>query len=71
VEAALDDDRIRLADLMAALSLATDLGLGQPLEHELGVCLAGVRLRRLLRDGRTGLRSLASPRWWRLTTYRL
>ena len=46
---------------MAALSLATDLGLGQPLEHELGVCLsaleladrlgcaAGGALRRLLR----------------------
>ena len=29
---------------MAALSLATDLGLGQPLEHELGVCLAALEL---------------------------
>jgi HD-GYP domain-containing protein (c-di-GMP phosphodiesterase class II) len=38
------DDHIRLAELMAALSLATDLGLGQPLEHELGVCLAALEL---------------------------
>jgi HD-GYP domain-containing protein (c-di-GMP phosphodiesterase class II) len=38
------DDRIRLAELMAALSLATDLGLGQPLEHELGVCLSALEL---------------------------
>jgi HD-GYP domain-containing protein (c-di-GMP phosphodiesterase class II) len=44
VGAALDDDRIRLAELMAPLSLATDLGLGQPLEHELGVCLAALEL---------------------------
>jgi HD-GYP domain-containing protein (c-di-GMP phosphodiesterase class II) len=29
---------------MGALSLATDLGLGQPLEHELGVCLAALEL---------------------------
>ncbi len=29
---------------MAALSLATDLGMGQPLEHELGVCLAALEL---------------------------
>ncbi len=29
---------------MAALSLATDLGLGRPLEHELGVCLAALEL---------------------------
>jgi len=35
---------IRLAELMAALSLATDLGLGQPLQHELGVCLAALEL---------------------------
>jgi HD-GYP domain-containing protein (c-di-GMP phosphodiesterase class II) len=44
VEAAPRDDRIRLAELMAALSLATDLGLGQPLEHELGVCLAALEV---------------------------
>ena len=44
MQAAPADDRIRLAELMAALSLATDLGLGQPLEHELGVCLASLEL---------------------------
>ena len=44
MEAAPHDDRIRLAELMAALSLATDLGLGQPLEHELGVCLSALEL---------------------------
>src|SRR5690606_11589608 len=31
--------RIRLAELVAALSLATDLGTGQPLEHALRTCL--------------------------------
>jgi HD-GYP domain-containing protein (c-di-GMP phosphodiesterase class II) len=35
---------IRLAELMTALSLATDLGLGRPLEHELGVCLSALQL---------------------------
>jgi HD-GYP domain-containing protein (c-di-GMP phosphodiesterase class II) len=29
---------------MAALSLATDLGLGQPLENELGICLSALEL---------------------------
>ncbi|MGH2713252.1 MAG: HD domain-containing phosphohydrolase [Thermoleophilaceae bacterium] len=44
MEAAAPEDRIRLAELMVALSLATDLGLGQPLEHELGVCLSALDL---------------------------
>jgi HD-GYP domain-containing protein (c-di-GMP phosphodiesterase class II) len=44
VAAARPEDRIRLAELIASLSLATDLGLGQPLEHELGVCLAALEL---------------------------
>ena len=38
------NDRIRVAELMASLSLATDLGLGQPLEHELGICLSALEL---------------------------
>ncbi len=42
--AAARGDQVRLAELMAALSLATDLGLGQPLDHELGVCLAALEL---------------------------
>ena len=37
-------DHFRLAELMAALSLATDLGLGRPLERELGVCLSALEL---------------------------
>lgn len=36
--------QIRLAELMAALSLALDLGTGQPLEHELGICLSALDL---------------------------
>src|SRR5512138_427915 len=35
---------IRLAELMAALSLATDLGMGQPLEFALSSCALSVRL---------------------------
>ena len=38
------DHQIRLAEVMASLSLATDLGLGQPLQHELGVCLSALEL---------------------------
>jgi HD-GYP domain-containing protein (c-di-GMP phosphodiesterase class II) len=34
-----DTARIRLAELVAALSLATDLGMGQPLEQALRTCL--------------------------------
>jgi HD-GYP domain-containing protein (c-di-GMP phosphodiesterase class II) len=37
-------DRIRLAELIASLSLATDLGLGQPLERELRISLAALEL---------------------------
>ena len=38
------DSGVRLAELMAALSLATDLGMGQPMEFALSSCLLGVRL---------------------------
>jgi HD-GYP domain-containing protein (c-di-GMP phosphodiesterase class II) len=34
----------RLAEVVAAFSLATDLGLGQPMEHGLRSCLIGIRL---------------------------
>ena len=44
MHAAPTGDRIRLAEPMAALSLATDLGLGRPLERELGICLAALEL---------------------------
>ena len=43
-----DDGRsggcLRLAELMAALSLATDLGMGQPLEHALRTCVVAMRI---------------------------
>ncbi|MFN8456425.1 MAG: HD domain-containing phosphohydrolase [Anaerolineae bacterium] len=35
---------VRLAELMVALSLATDLGMGQPLEFALSSCVLAVRL---------------------------
>jgi HD-GYP domain-containing protein (c-di-GMP phosphodiesterase class II) len=36
--------RIRLAELIALLSLGTDLGLGQPMEHVIRQCLIALRL---------------------------
>ncbi len=42
--------RLRLAELMAALSLATDLGMGQPMEQALRTCLIATEL-----AGRMGL----------------
>jgi hypothetical protein len=35
---------VRLADLVAALSLGVDLGFGQPMEHVLRQCLIALRL---------------------------
>src|SRR5258707_10320815 len=35
---------VRLAELLAILALATDLGLGQPMEHVLRQCLISRRL---------------------------
>jgi HD-GYP domain-containing protein (c-di-GMP phosphodiesterase class II) len=37
---------LRLSELVAALSLATDLGTGQPLEHALRTCLLSLELSR-------------------------
>jgi len=39
-----NDSGVRLAELMAALSIATDLGLGQPMEFALSSCIIAVRL---------------------------
>ncbi|MGZ4190275.1 MAG: HD domain-containing phosphohydrolase, partial [Actinomycetota bacterium] len=36
--------RLRLAELLAVLSLGVDLGLGQPMEHVLRQCLIALRL---------------------------
>src|SRR5213595_2330521 len=43
---AVDTDRahVRLAELVAALSLGIDLGFGQPMEHVLRECLIALRL---------------------------
>ena len=38
------DSGVRLAELMAALSIATDLGMGQPLESALCSCVVAMRL---------------------------
>ncbi|MGH2904542.1 MAG: HD domain-containing phosphohydrolase [Solirubrobacteraceae bacterium] len=49
-----DDLRPRLVELVAALSLAADLGLGQPMEHGMRACLIATRLAdRLGLDERT------------------
>jgi hypothetical protein len=42
-------ERLRLAELMAALSLATDLGMGQPLEQALRTCLIAIELAERMR----------------------
>ncbi len=39
-----NEDELRLAELVAALSLAVDLGLGQPMEHLLRSCMIALRL---------------------------
>jgi len=36
--------RVRLAELLAVLSLGTDLGMGQPMEHVMRECLIALRL---------------------------
>src|SRR5258705_6798321 len=41
---ATDRVHVRLAELMAALSLGIDLGFGQPMEHVLRQCLIALRL---------------------------
>jgi HD-GYP domain-containing protein (c-di-GMP phosphodiesterase class II)/DNA-binding CsgD family transcriptional regulator len=49
---------IRLGELMAALSLATDLGMGQPLEWALCACVLAVRLGDTLGLGEEQLREV-------------
>jgi HD-GYP domain-containing protein (c-di-GMP phosphodiesterase class II) len=43
-----DRQGLRLAELLAALSLGVDLGFGQPMEHVLRQCLIALRLSELL-----------------------
>src|SRR5215208_3720912 len=49
---------IRLAELVAALSLATDLGMGQPLEWALCSCVLAVRLGDVLGFSQEELREI-------------
>ncbi|HEX8990281.1 MAG TPA: hypothetical protein VF784_01260, partial [Anaerolineales bacterium] len=49
---------LRLAELVATLSLASDLGMGQPLEHALRTCLLSVRMAALLGLGEEELREV-------------
>ena len=49
---------IRLAEVVAALSLATDLGMGQPLEFALSSCVLAVRLGEALRLSEEALREI-------------
>ena len=43
---------LRLAELLASVSLATDLGTGQPLGHALRTCVIATRLAGELGCGR-------------------
>lgn len=53
-----DSARVRLAELVAALSLATDLGMGQPLEQALRTCLLSVAAGRKLGIAASELRDV-------------
>ncbi len=46
-----------LAELVALLSLGTDLGLGQPMEHMVRACLVALRLAEQLGSGRVAAHS--------------
>src|SRR5437660_533618 len=48
----MSEQQVRLAEMVAALSLATDLGMGQPMEQALHTCLLSVGMgRELSLDG--------------------
>ena len=56
--------QVRLAELVAALSLGIDLGFGQPMEHVLRQCLIALRLaERIGLDEQVGRTSI-TPRCW-------
>ena len=50
------DSGVRLAELMAALSMATDLGMGEPLATALSACVVAMRLGEALGLDATSLR---------------
>lgn len=53
-----EEGGIRLAEIVAALSLATDLGMGQPLEFALCSCVLAVRLGEALGVSNEALREI-------------
>ena len=62
----------RLVELLAVLSLATDLGLGRPLENELRVTVVAMRFGRTLHLDQETLRELlfvALLRWIGCTSH--
>src|SRR5437870_11603146 len=66
VESGDQDSGLRLAELVAAFSLATDLGLGQPMEHVLRSWLISARLgdhMRVKPDDRGALYYVATLAW--------
>ena len=48
VGGSIDRERVRLAELLAALSLGIDLGFGQPMEHVLRQCRIALRIGELV-----------------------
>src|SRR3954449_9718012 len=59
-----DRTHVRLAELVAALSLGIDLGFGQPMEHVLRQCLIALRLPAGPWVGRGGGGGGGSRRHW-------
>ena len=49
-------ERVRLADLLAAVSVATDLGMGQEPEKAIRACLVATALARRMGTRNRGLR---------------
>ncbi|HEX2093036.1 MAG TPA: HD domain-containing phosphohydrolase [Longimicrobiaceae bacterium] len=67
-----DSSGVRSSELVAALSLATDLGMGQPMEHQQRVCILAVRLGRAFGLGEpelTEVYHLALLRWIGCTSH--
>lgn len=72
------EGKLRLAELIAALSLATDLGMGQPTEKAVRSCLIALGLTRRLDIDQATLSDVyylallsarvchcsSEPRWW-------
>jgi hypothetical protein len=55
---------VRLAELVAALSLGIDLGFGQPMEHVLRQRLIALRIAERMGLGDADRRRSTTPRCW-------